>query len=161
MQSLVSEPWSRDCVYIYPANGRGLFLPTAITSWGSWGQPRKQLPPQPGGFYLIIKKCAILCYPNGRLFVVCQLFPDAFCWVLLCLFEAVLVAINPSGFPEGAHNRGFTSNTTIYTISLSLNEDWPLVHLACLMISSVPHYCIYFHHLSQFVLKMDCFITFQ
>ena len=62
------------------------------------------------------------------------------------------------GFPEGAHNRGHPSNPTIYTTSPSLVEDWPLVwlvlvHFACPMISSVPHYCtVYtFHCPSQFV----------
>ena len=40
-----------------------------------------------------------------------------------------------------------SSNSTIYTTSPSLDEDWPLVwlllvHFACSMISSVPHYCI-------------------
>ena len=46
------------------------------------------------------------------------------------------------GFPEGAHNRGLSSNPTIYTISPSLDEDWPLmllvvVHFTCPMISSI------------------------
>ena len=49
------------------------------------------------------------------------------------------------GFLEGAHNRGLPFNPTIYTTSLSLNEDWPLVwltvvHFACPMISSIPYY---------------------
>ena len=51
------------------------------------------------------------------------------------------------GFLEGAHNRGFPSNLTIYTSPL--DEDWPLVwlvmvHFACPMISYITHYCTVF-----------------
>ena len=75
------------------------------------------------------------------------------------LTVSVLVLI---GFLEGAHNRGLSSNTTIYTtIAFFLNEDLPLIvaYFASLTISSVPHYCIVsvFHCLSQFLLKMKCF----
>ena len=43
-------------------------------------------------------------------------------------------------------NRGFLSNTTTYTSSPSLEEDWPLVwlvvvHFTCATISSLLHYC--------------------
>ena len=60
-------------------------------------------------------------------------------------------------FLERGHNRGLSSNTTIYTtISFFfLNEDWPLMvaYFACPTISPVPHYCIVsvFHCLSQFL----------
>ena len=64
------------------------------------------------------------------------------------------------GFPEGVHNRGLPSNLTVYTTSLSLVEDRPLVwlvvvHFTCPTISSIPHYCTVstFHHPSQFVSK--------
>ena len=46
------------------------------------------------------------------------------------------------GFPKEAHNIGFPYNPIIYTTSLSLHEDWPLVwlvvvHFTCPTISSI------------------------
>ena len=68
------------------------------------------------------------------------------------------------GFPEGAHNRGLAFNSTVDTTSPFLDEDWTstwlvVVHFACPMISSVPHYCTVFtfRYPSQFVLKMEHF----
>ena len=72
-------------------------------------------------------------------------------------------------FLEGAHGRGLCSSPTIYT-SPSLGEDRPLlwlmaVHFACPTISSIPHYCTVstFHHLSQFVSKMErfCYVSVE
>jgi hypothetical protein len=67
------------------------------------------------------------------------------------------------GFPEGTHNRGLPSNSTI-NITSPLDEDQPLmwlvvVHFTCRKISSVPQYstAYTFHHPSQFVFKMECF----
>lgn len=71
-------------------------------------------------------------------------------------------------FLEGAHDRRFPSNLTVYTASPSLDEHWPLVwlvvvHFSCPMISSIPHSCTVstFHHSSQFVLKLErfCYIS--
>ena len=112
------------------------------------------------------KKHAVLCYPDGSLCVSCQLISDTFHWVL---FSVGLTGSSTSwnwlnGFLEGAHNKGLPSNPTIYTTSPSLDEDWPLVwlavvHFACPMISSVPHYWTVSisHCLSQFVLKTEHF----
>ena len=73
-----------------------------------------------------------------------------------CLLELLF------GFSEGAHNRGLPPNSTIYTTSPSLDEDWALVwlvmvHFTFPVISCVPHYCTVstLYHLSQFVLKME------
>ena len=59
--------------------------------------------------------------------------------------------------PSAIFHRRLLSNST-------LDEDQPLmwlvvVHFICPMVSSIPHYCTepLFHHLSQFVLKMEHF----
>ena len=111
------------------------------------------------------KKHAILRHLDGRLCVFCWLIPDAFRRVLLWVG---LTGSNTSwsesfGFPEGAHNRGPPSNPTIYTTSPSLDEErplvWLVVHFACPVISSIPHYLTVstFHRLSQCVLKTERF----
>ena len=112
------------------------------------------------------KKHVVLHYPNERL--------CSFYWLILDAFHWVLLSGGPTGsstswnwligFLEGAHNKGLPSNPTIYTTSPSLDEDRPLawlavVHFACPMISSVPHYWTVSisHCLSQFVLKTEHF----
>ena len=60
-----------------------------------------------------------------------------------------------SGFPEGAHNRGFPSNPTLYTTSPSLDKDWPLlwlvvVHFACPTIRT----SALISHISKVMLKI-------
>ena len=59
-----------------------------------------------------------------------------------CLLELLF------GFSEGAHNRGLPPNSTIYTTSPSLDEDWALVwlvmvHFTFPVTSCVPHYLQY------------------
>ena len=59
------------------------------------------------------------------------LIPDAFQGVIL---SVGLIGSNACwnslfGFSEGAHNRGLPPNSTIYTTSPSLDEDWALVWL--------------------------------
>ena len=112
------------------------------------------------------KKHVVLRYPDGRLCV--------FCWLILDAFRQVLLSFGLTGsstcwnylfgFLEGTHNRGLPSNPTIWTTSPSLDEDQPLVwlvvvHFACPMISSIPHYCTVstFHSPPQFVLKTEHF----
>ena len=70
-------------------------------------------------------------------------------------------------FPEGSHNRGLPSNSTI-NITSPLDEDQPLmwlvvVHFACPMICSISHYYMEYtvHRPSHFVLKMEVFVTFK
>ena len=80
-------------------------------------QPGKQLPPQPGGFCLIVKETRGLVLPQWKIICVLSTISRRFLWsaaLSLVYFEAVLVGINPSGFPDGAHNRGLPSNTTVY-----------------------------------------------
>ena len=133
---------------------------------GEYGRWIRISQPSCNSFCLIIKKHALLRYPDGRLCVFCWLILDAFRWVLLSvgLIRSSTCWNESFGFPEGAHNRGFPSNPTIYTTSPSLAEDHPLVwlvvvHFACHMISSVPHSCTVstFHHPSHFVLKAERF----
>ena len=73
---------------------------------------------------------------------------------------------NPSfGFPEGAHARGLPPNSTVYTVSLSLDEIrylW-VVHggslrLPCDLFHSALLYSIHFSSPSQFVLKTEHFL---
>ena len=70
------------------------------------------------------------------------------CCFHLAYLGAVLVGINHLVFQkELIIEDWLPSNSTTYTTSPSLDEDWPLVwlllvHFACPMISSVPHYCI-------------------
>ena len=96
--------------------------------WIRTSQPRKQLPPQPGSFCLIIKKSCVTPMEDSLFSVdYFQTFlVECFQFVY---FEAVLVGINQSGFLEGAHNERLPSNTIIYTISLSLKTGlwciWP------------------------------------
>ena len=89
-------------------------------------------------FALVIKEMCHLVFSqwkiknfllsNSRYF----LLYDAFSWSNWeqCLLELIY------DFPEEAHNRGLPSNLTIYTVSLSLDEDqslmWLVVGLFCL-----------------------------
>ena len=112
------------------------------------------------------KKLVVLRYPDERLCSFCWLILDAFHWVLL---SVGLTGSSTSwnwlfGFLERAHYRGLLSNPTIYTTSPSLDEDQPfvwltVVHFACPMISSIPHYWTVSisNCLSQFILKMEHF----
>ena len=65
------------------------------------------------------------------------------------------------GFSEGAHNRGLPSNSTMYTISTSLDEDRSLVWLVVVHCTSPRSVCstllysIQFSSPSQFVLKTE------
>ena len=134
---------------------------------GEYGGWIRTSQPSSNSFCLSSKKHVVLRYPNGRLYL--------FCWLILDAFHQSSATFNWSKweqyllelitcFPEGAHNRGFPSNPTVYTTSPSLDESWPLVWLVavcftCPTDSSVPHYCTVstFHCLSQFVFKIEHF----
>ena len=116
------------------------------------------------GCYRNTRSCVILMYMcflltnSGRF-----LLSAAFSWSNWEQYLLELIV----WFSEGVHNRGLPSNPTIYTTSLSLNRDLSLVllvvvHFTWPTIFSILHYCTVstFHHLSQFVLKMED-ITFK
>ena len=78
------------------------------------------------------KKHSVLYYPDWRLCIFCWLLLDTFCGVLLSvgLIGSSICWNQSFGFLEGVHNGGLASNpNTIYTVSPSLDEDWPLVWL--------------------------------
>ena len=112
-------------------------------------------------------KHAVLLYPDGRLCVFCWLVPDTFHRQVLLSVGLIRISAcwNESfGFLEGTHNRGLPSNHIIYTLSPSLDEDWPLVslmviHFSCPKISSIPQYCTVsaFHCPSKFIFKREHF----
>ena len=98
-------------------------------------------------FALVIKEMCCLVFSqwkinnfllnNSRYF----LLYDAFNWSNReqCLLDLIY------DFPEEAHNSRLPSSLTIYTISLSLDEDQSLmwlvvVYFACRTISYIPHY---------------------
>ena len=112
------------------------------------------------------KAHAVLSYFDGRLCV--------FCWLILEVFHRVLLSVGligsstcwneVSGFSEIAHTRGLFQSHHVHNITFF---GWRLlafgmvgvVLLARPEISSIPHYCSVstFHHLSEFVLKVECF----
>ena len=102
------------------------------------------------------KKHVILRHPNARLCVFCGLILDAFSQVLLSagLSGSSTCWNELHGFQEGAHNRGFPSNPTIYTLPPSLDADQPLV---CVwwFISLGPR-SFPFHMILQFPLFITC-----
>ena len=71
-------------------------------------------------------------------------------------------------FLEGAHDRGFPSNFTVYTASPSLDEDWSLVclvvlHFACptiLPLRIIAQYPLFISCHNLF-LKWSIFIMFK
>lgn len=116
-------------------------------------------------FLLVIKEMCCVVFSNGRLKTFCWIIPSTFCCMMP---SAGSIGSNACfeycDFPEEAHNRGLLSNLTIYTVSLSLDEDqslmWLVVGLfACPTISSIPHYwsVTTFHHPSEFVFKNGAF----
>ena len=117
-------------------------------------------------FALVIKEMCCLVFSqwkinnfllnNSRYF----LLYDDFNWSNReqCLLDLIY------DFPEEAHNSRLPSSLTIYTISLSLDEDQSLmwlvvVYFACRTISYIPHYWTVTtsHHPPEFVLKMEHF----
>ena len=76
------------------------------------------------------KKHTISQDPDGKLCI--------FCWLILDACSRVLPSIDLIGsgagtnylvFMEETHNKGLSSNPTIYITSLFLDKDWPLVWL--------------------------------
>ena len=131
--------------------------------WWIW-RMNQNLPSYSNSFCLVIKETGGLALSWQRImrFLLtnsgCFSSSAAFSW---SKWEQYLDLL---GFPEGAHNKELLSNSTIHTRSPSLDEDrssvWlVLVHFACPLYSSIPHYCTVFtfHCPSQFVLKMEHF----
>ena len=92
--------------------------------------------------------------------------------------SGALLSVGPTGsctcwdssfsFPEGTHYRGLSFNPTTHTTSPALDEDrllgWLMggsFHLSQDLFHSTLLYSIHFHHPSQFVLKVNNFVTFK
>ena len=120
-------------------------------------------------FFLIIKETCQLTL--SWLKIMYFLLTNSGHFWLSLTFNWELYLLGLFGFTEGAHYRGLPSNSTIYTTSPSLDEDWPsvvgggLFHLIrnlfhSTLLYSIVLYCIVlysFHCTSQFVLEMEHF----
>ena len=115
------------------------------------------------------KQYVVLHYPDGRLCIFCCLIPNAFHWVLLSggLIGSSTFRISCSVFQKELIIRGLPSNSTIYTTSLSLDENtFGVVGSGSFLLSyDYFHFTllfsIYFHCLSHFVLIMEHLFMFK
>ena len=111
----------------------------------------------------------VLHYTDGRLCIFCSLIPNVFHWVLLScgLTGSSTFRISCLVFQKELIIKGLPSNSTIYTISLSLDENnFGVVGSGSSLLSydyfhSTLLFSIYFHCLSHFVLTMEHLFTFK
>ena len=129
-----------------------------------------ELPPQAVTvFFLVIKETWFLHYTDWRLCIFCWQIQDGFHWVQLSagLFGSGTIWNRSFGFLEGAHNRGLSSNPTVYTVSPSLEKDWPLVwlvvvHIICpSLFHSTLLYSIFFSSPKNVFEELNILIMFQ
>ena len=115
--------------------------------WWTWWMIRTSQP-SCSSFFLIIKETCLLAL--SWLKIMHFLLTNSGQFLLSTAFIWELYLLGLFGFTEGAHNRGLPSNSTIYTTSSSLDDDWPSVvgggsfRLLCDLFHSTLLYSIHF-----------------
>ena len=146
---------SRELNFFFPlrkfCKDQGKWKPAGAMS-GEYGVWIRTSQPNCNGFFLIIKEACILHYPDGRLYVFCWLITGAF---QLASLETVLIGINYEFWKE-LIIEGSLHHIIWMKVGLWYGWWW-VISLAPQ--SPVPLYCKVsaFHHLSQFILKMQHF----